>query len=170
LPDKFRREANMNIYGTNTRTLSGEATSLSRFAGQVTLIVNVASECGYTPQYAGLERLQQRFKARGFSVVGFPSNDFGGQEPGTPEQIQTFCSTRYNVSFPLFEKVSTKAGPEQSPVYAALSEASGALPKWNFSKYLVGRDGKVIEFYPSSVDPEDPKLVSAIESALAASA
>ncbi|MFZ5895733.1 MAG: glutathione peroxidase [Myxococcota bacterium] len=158
----------MNIYSNSTRTLAGEATSLSRFAGQVTLIVNVASECGYTPQYAGLERLQQRFRGRGFSVLGFPSNDFGGQEPGTPEQIQSFCTSRYNVSFPLFEKVVTKPGPEQSAVYSALGEAAGASPKWNFGKYLIGRNGKVIDFYPSSVDPEDPKLIAAIESALAA--
>lgn len=158
----------MNIYATNTRTLSGEATSLSQFSGQVTLIVNVASECGYTPQYAGLERLHQRYKAKGFSVLAFPSNDFGGQEPGTPEQIQSFCTTRYGVTFPLFEKVSTKPGPEQASLYAALGAAASALPKWNFSKYLVGRDGQVIAFYPSSVEPEDPKLLAAIESALAA--
>ncbi len=158
----------MNIYASNTRTLSGEATSLSRFSGQVTLIVNVASECGYTPQYAGLERLQQRYKGKGFSVLGFPSNDFGAQEPGSAEQIQAFCTTRYGASFPMFEKVSTKPGPEQSPVYAALGEAAGALPKWNFSKYLVARNGQVIAFYPSSVEPEDPKLLAAIDEALAA--
>jgi len=156
----------MNIYGSDTRTLMGKATSLSRFQGKVTLIVNVASECGYTPQYAGLERLQQRYRERGFSVIGFPSNDFGEQEPGTPEQIQAFCTARYSVSFPLFEKVTTKPGPQQSPVYAELGKASGSLPKWNFGKYLVGRDGAVIEFYPSSVEPEDPKLVGAIEKAL----
>jgi glutathione peroxidase len=160
----------MNIYASDTRTLKGEATSLSRFQGKVTLFVNLASECGYTPQYTGLERLQQRYGERGFSVLGFPSNDFGAQEPGTPEQIQAFCSTRYNVSFPLFEKVTTKPGPGQSPVYAELGKASGSLPKWNFGKYLVGRDGAVIDFFPSAVDPEDPKLTSAIEQALGSGA
>ncbi|MGC4095432.1 MAG: glutathione peroxidase [Polyangiaceae bacterium] len=160
----------MNIYATDTRSLSGEAATLARFAGQVTLIVNVASECGFTRQYAGLEALQRRFRERGFSVLGFPCNDFGGQEPGTPEQIQDFCSTRFDVSFPLFEKVVVKAGAGQAALYATLAAAAGALPKWNFGKYLVGRDGRVIDYYASSVEPDDTKLLAAIEAALAVAA
>jgi glutathione peroxidase len=156
----------MSIYTAQTRTLEGEQTSLSQFAGQVTLLVNVASECGYTPQYAGLQRLYEAYKDRGFSVVGFPSNDFGQQEPGSAEEIRSFCSSKYRVSFPMLEKVKVTAGEGQSPIYAKLHEASGVLPTWNFGKYLVGRDGKVVEFYPSKVDPEDAALKSAVETAL----
>ncbi len=159
----------MSIYSLSTRTLEGEATTLERFSGQVTLIVNVASECGKTPQYAGLERIHEKYKDRGFSVLGFPSNDFGRQEPGTPEEIREFCTTQYSVTFPMFEKVVTKAGAKQSPVYGSLGKAAGELPKWNFGKYLVGRNGEVIAFFAPNVVPEDPKLVSSIEAALAAS-
>src|SRR6185503_1240683 len=118
----------VSVYSLSTKTLEGEATTLSSFSGQVTLIVNVASACGKTPQDSGLERLHQKYKARGFSVLGFPSNDFGRQEPGTPEQIREFCSTKYHVSFPMFEKVRTKPGDAQSPVYGALGKAAGELP------------------------------------------
>lgn len=159
-------EAPMSIYTAQTRTLEGEQASLSQFEGQVTLLVNVASECGYTPQYAGLQRLYEAYKDRGFSVVGLPSNDFGQQEPGSAEEIRTFCSSKYRVSFPMLEKVKVTAGEGQSPIYAKLQEASGVLPTWNFGKYLVGRDGKVVEFFPSKVDPEDPALKSALERAL----
>lgn len=158
----------MSIYEIESKTLEGKPAALSEYRGQVALLVNVASECGYTPQYGGLQKLYERFKARGFVVLGFPSNDFGQQEPGSPEQIRAFCSSKYRVDFPMFEKAVTKAGPEQSPVYAALGQATGSLPEWNFGKYLVGRDGKVLKFYPSNVDPEAPALVQAIESALAA--
>ena len=160
----------MSLFNVETRTLDGQPSSLARFAGQVILIVNVASECGYTPQYAGLQRLYEKYKARGFSVLGFPSNDFGAQEPGSAERIQTFCSTQYRVNFPMFEKGGVKPGPGQAPVYAALERAGQALPSWNFGKYLVGRDGKVIQFFPSKVDPEDPVLVGALENALASPA
>jgi glutathione peroxidase len=158
----------MNVYSLSTQTLEGGQASLSDFSGKVTLVVNVASACGYTPQYAGLERIHQKYKSRGFSVLGFPSNDFGRQEPGTPEEIREFCDTRYKVTFPMFEKVVTKAGKEQSPVYDALGKAAGELPKWNFGKYLVGKNGEVIAYFPSKVDPEDPKLLASIEAALAA--
>jgi glutathione peroxidase len=160
----------MSIYTVETRSLEGEPTSLARFSGQVTLIVNVASACGYTPQYAGLQRLQEKYKARGFSVLGFPSNDFGAQEPGAPAAIREFCSAQYRVDFPMFEKVQVKSGPAQSPIYAALERAGGVVPSWNFGKYLIGRDGKVIQYFPSKVGPEDRVLVSAIEEALGPSA
>lgn len=158
----------MSIYDIPSTTLEGKPAPLSQYRGQVALVVNVASECGYTPQYAGLQRLYERFKAQGFVVLGFPSNDFGKQEPGSPEQIRAFCSSKYRVNFPMFEKAVTQAGPEQSPVYAALGRATGSLPEWNFGKYLIGRDGKPVKFYPSQVDPEDAALVKAVEGALAA--
>ena len=158
----------MSIYSVQTKTLEGEPTSLDQYAGKVTLLVNVASACGYTPQYAGLQRVHEKYKARGFSVLGFPSNDFGAQEPGSASEIREFCSLEYRVDFPMFEKGQTKAGAGQSPVYAALQQAAGALPSWNFGKYLVDRRGNVVQYFPSSVDPEDPALIAAIESALAA--
>ncbi|MBL8725667.1 MAG: glutathione peroxidase [Planctomycetes bacterium] len=155
----------MNLYGLTTQTLDGRPADLSAYQGKVTLVVNVASECGYTPQYRGLQALHQEFAARGFAVLGFPSNDFGGQEPGSAEQIQQFCSSKYQVTFPMFAKVATKAGAGQSPVYAFLG-ASGKLPNWNFCKYLVGKDGAVLGFYPSKVAPDDATLRAAIERAL----
>jgi len=158
----------MNVYSTPIKTLEGETTNLDRYAGEVTLLVNVASYCGNTPQYSGLEALNARFKDRGFSVLGFPSNDFGQQEPGTAAEIREFCSTKYKVTFPLFEKVQTKTGNGQSPLYAKLGEASGKLPSWNFGKYLVGRDGRVVQYFDPKTQPDDPKLVAAVEQALAA--
>jgi glutathione peroxidase len=157
----------MSLYGIETKTLEGQPSSLSAYQGKVTLIVNVASECGYTRQYAGLQRLHDRYQAQEFSVLGFPSNEFGGQEPGSPEQIREFCSTRFKVTFPLFEKVKTKAGSEQSSIYAALHEGTGRLPSWNFGKYLVSRAGEVLEFFPHATEPEAPALVAALEKALA---
>jgi glutathione peroxidase len=139
---------------------------LAGYAGKVTLVVNVASACGYTPQYAGLERLHRTLSARGFAVLGFPCNDFGQQEPGSAQEIQQFCDRTYGVTFPLFEKVVVKAGPTQSPLYATLSREAGKLPTWNFGKYLVGRDGKVLAFFEHSVSPEDSTLRGAIETAL----
>jgi glutathione peroxidase len=155
-----------SVYALQTRTLDGKPADLKDFAGSVTLVVNVASKCGYTPQYAGLEKLHQELKGRGFSVLGFPSNDFGAQEPGSPEEIARFCSTKYQVSFPLFEKCVTKAGKDQSPVYALLQKQSRELPGWNFCKYLLGKDGRVIRFYKSGVKPEDEGLRKDIEAAL----
>ena len=157
----------MNVYSVPVKTLEGEGTNLDRYAGKVTLLVNVASHCGNTPQYSALEALNQRYEARGFSVLGFPSNDFGRQEPGSADEIRAFCSSKYKVTFPLFEKVQTKKGEGQSPLYAKLGEASGKLPSWNFAKYLVGRDGRVIEYFDPKTLPDDPKLVAAIDSALA---
>ena len=156
-----------SLYRLTTKTLEGQPADLGAYAGKVALVVNVASQCGYTPQYAGLERLYGDLKQKGFVVLGFPSNDFGGQEPGTAQEIRQFCSINYDVSFPLFDKVVTKAGAGQSPVYANLQKQSGELPGWNFSKYLVGKDGKVVKFYKSGVKPEDPGLRKDIEAALA---
>jgi len=155
-----------NVYALRTETLDGKPADLASYSGKVTLIVNVASECGYTPQYAGLQKLHAEFEGRGFAVLGFPSNEFGGQEPGGPEQIAQFCSSKYGVQFPMFSKIETKAGAKQSPVYAALNGATGKLPNWNFCKYLVGKDGQPIAFYPSKVAPDSPELRAAIESAL----
>jgi len=156
-----------SFYRLTTRTLEGKPADLRSFAGRVALVVNVASQCGYTPQYAGLEKLYGELRGRGFLVLGFPSNDFGGQEPGTPQEIRQFCSLNYDVTFPLFEKVVTRAGPGQSPVYANLQKQSGELPSWNFAKYLVARDGRVVRFYPSGVKPDDAGLRKDIEAALA---
>jgi glutathione peroxidase len=155
-----------SFYALKTTTLKGEPANLSDYAGKVTLVVNVASQCGFTPQYAGLQKLYDELKDRGFAILGFPSNDFGGQEPGSPEEIETFCKKNYGVTFPMFSKVVTKASPEQSPIYGFLG-TSGQLPSWNFGKYLVGKDGKIVAFFPSKVAPDSKQLKEAIEAALA---
>jgi glutathione peroxidase len=126
--------------------------------------VNTASECGYTPQYEGLEKLHRELKDKGFEILGFPSNDFGGQEPGTPQEIRKFCTLKYDVTFPLFEKVKTK-GEGQSPVYAFVTAKHGE-PQWNFYKYLVGKDGQVRQMFKNKTKPEDKDLRSAIDAAL----
>ena len=155
-----------SFYDLTPRTLDGKPGNLAQYRGNVSVVVNVASFCGYTPQYAGLERLYRELKGRGVTVLGFPSNDFGEQEPGSAQEIATFCRTNYDVTFPLFEKVVTRAGAGQSPVYAFLGR-SGSLPAWNFGKYVIGRDGKVVAFFPSDVTPEDPQLRASITKALA---
>jgi glutathione peroxidase len=154
-----------SFYDLKTQTLLGKPADLGDYRGKVTLVVNVASYCGYTPQYKGLEALHRELKDKGFAVLGFPSNDFGDQEPGTGEEIATFCKRTYDVTFPMFSKVVTKAGRDQSPVYSYLG-ASGHLPAWNFSKYLIGKDGRVRAFFPSEVTPEDPALRRAIADAM----
>lgn len=156
----------MTIYDIPVHTLSGDASSLAAYAGKTILVVNVASKCGLTPQYAGLEALQKRFESRGFSVMGFPCNQFMGQEPGSSEEIQTFCSTTYGVTFPLFEKIDVN-GDDRHPIYAELTKAADAEGytgdiRWNFEKFLVGPDGVVQRFSPQ-VEPEDPALTGAIE-------
>ena len=156
-----------SFYDLKTMTLDGKPADLSRYRGTVSLVVNVASFCGYTPQYKGLEALHRELKGKGFNVLGFPSNDFGDQEPGTAAEIATFCRLTYDVTFPMFEKVVTYPGARQSPVYAFLGR-SGNLPAWNFSKYLVDKQGKVVAFFPSDVTPEDPQLRGAIQRSLAA--
>jgi len=154
-----------SFYDLKTQTLLGKPADLGDYRGKVTLVVNVASYCGYTPQYKGLEALHRELKDKGFAVLGFPSNDFGEQEPGTAEEIATFCKRTYDVTFPMFSKVVTKAGRDQSPVYTYLG-ATGHLPAWNFAKYVVGKDGRVRAFFPSDVTPEDPALRRAIADAL----
>ncbi|MBL9077810.1 MAG: glutathione peroxidase [Planctomycetes bacterium] len=160
--------AAMDLYSLRAPALDGSTVDLASLRGKVALVVNVASECGYTPQYAGLQRLHAELAPRGFTVLGFPSNDFGAQEPGTAEQIRSFCTERYAVEFPLFAKVGTKAGAAQSPVYALLGEATGSLPNWNFCKYVVGKDGRPVAFFPSRTAPDAKELRAAIEQALAA--
>jgi len=156
-----------SFYSLVTTSLDGKSVDLSKFKGQVTLAVNVASQCGFTPQYKGLEKIHEEFSAKGFSVLGFPSNDFGGQEPGSPREIQSFCETKFGVRFPLFSKLVTKPGKEQSPLYAFLAK-SGNTPNWNFCKYLIGKDGRVRAFFPSKVAPDSADLRKAIEDALGA--
>jgi glutathione peroxidase len=154
-----------SFYDLKTMSLDGKPGNLAQYKGKVSLVVNVASKCGFTPQYEGLEKLQREMKGKAFNVLGFPSNDFGGQEPGTAQEIASFCKLTYDVTFPMFEKVVTKKGADQSPVYAFLGE-SGNLPAWNFSKYVIDKQGKVVAFFPSKVTPEDPALRGAIAKAL----
>lgn len=154
-----------SLHTLSVKRLDGTEESLSAYAGKVLLVVNTASECGYTPQYESLQAVHAKYAARGFSVLGFPSNDFGGQEPGSSAEIATFCKTKYGVAFPLFEKVKTK-GEGQSPVYALLAAEKGA-PKWNFHKYLVDKAGKVVAAWPSAVRPDAAEITQAIEEQLA---
>ncbi|MDQ1816885.1 glutathione peroxidase [Massilia sp. CCM 9210] len=138
---------------------------LCQYAGKVVLVVNTASYCGYTTQYEGLEKLYAKYGAKGLVVLGFPSNDFGKQEPGNAKEIADFCYNTYGVKFPMFAKTSV-TGAAANPLHAGLIKATGKEPKWNFTKYLIDRNGKVIEHYPSKVTPEDKQLVSKIEQAL----
>lgn len=149
------------------KDIDGKATCLKAYHGKVLLVVNVASKCGYTPQYKGLEALHQKYKDKGFSVLGFPCNDFGNQEPGTADEIKEFCTTKYSVTFPLFDKVHVKGG-EQHPLYAALTGKGSPLPgevKWNFGKFLIGRDGTLLKRWDSKTAPDDTELTAAVETA-----
>lgn len=141
--------------------------NLCQYAGKVLLVVNTASYCGFTGQYEGLEALFARYQARGLVVLGFPSNDFGSQEPGNGKQIADFCFNTYGVRFPMMAKTEV-IGPKRNPFYAALAKASGAAPRWNFHKYLVDHRGQVVTSFASEVTPTQPALVSAIEAALKA--
>lgn len=151
--------------------LEGGPVPLSRFAGKVLLIVNTASRCGYTPQYEQLQALHQSLGPKGLAILGFPSNDFLGQEPGSAQDIRQFCTQNYGVSFPLFAKVQVKPGPEQAPLYRFLTEPS-TNPRfagpigWNFEKFLVDRQGRVVGRYPSRVRPDDPSFVQAVQALL----
>jgi len=140
--------------------------SICQYKGKVILVVNTASQCGYTPQYEGLERLYKRYKDKGLVVLGFPSNDFGGQEPGSNREIAKFCEANYGVSFPMFTKTSVAKG-EVNPFYARLAKSTGTAPSWNFHKYLVNRSGTKAQSFATKVEPSDPKLVSEIERLLA---
>lgn len=160
----------MSLYETEIRSLDGTAGHLAEQQGKVTLVVNVASKCGLTPQYTGLEKIHELYAARGFAVLGFPCNQFGAQEPGTPDEIATFCSTTYGVTFPMFEKIDVN-GDDRHPIYSELtavadSEGHSGDIRWNFEKFLVGRDGEVIARFSPMVDPEAPELIEAIEKAL----
>jgi glutathione peroxidase len=161
----------MSVYDIPLSSLEGSPGTLGEQKGKVTLMVNVASFCGLTPQYTGLEQLHEQFKDRGFTVLGIPCNQFGAQEPGTPDEIQTFCSTNYGVTFPLSEKVEVN-GDGRHPLYAQLEETadseghSGDI-RWNFEKFLVSRDGEVLARFSPLVEPEAPEIVDAIEKALA---
>ena len=160
----------MTVHDIAVKTLSGQDASLGDLAGNTLLVVNVASKCGLTPQYAGLQRLHDQFGERGFAVVGFPCNQFGGQEPGTPEEIGEFCSVNYGVSFPMFEKIEVN-GPGRHPLYTELTAVPDAAGEagdiqWNFEKLLVAPDGTVIARFRPLTEPEDPAVVSAIEANL----
>lgn len=155
-----------SIHSFTMKRLDGTETSLSAWSGKVLLVVNTASKCGYTPQYQGLQQLHNQYSERGFEVLGFPSNDFGGQEPGTAQEIQNFCVSMYDVNFPMFEKTKT-VGQDRSPLYALLSDAHGE-PKWNFHKYLIDKQGRPVQAWPSKVEPGSPEIASAIEAQLAA--
>ena len=147
-------------------TLTEDAASLCRYEGQVLLVVNTASQCGYTPQYEGLEKLYKRYKDKGLVVLGFPSNDFGGQEPGSNREIASFCEVNYGVSFPMFAKTSVARG-RINPFYERLTAVTKSPPRWNFHKYLVDRTGQKVLAYPSVVEPDDARLVKEIERLLA---
>lgn len=146
------------------KAIDGKEVSLASFKGHPVLFVNVASRCGYTPQYKGLEALYRKFKDRGLVIVGVPANNFGGQEPGTNEEIQQFCSRNYDVTFPMMSKVSVK-GSDAAPLYGYLTQTGGDV-KWNFTKFLVGKDGKVIQRFEPNVAPDSAQLIAAIEAAL----
>ena len=161
-----------SLYDFTLKDIDGRDPSLAEFKGQVLLLVNVASKCGFTKQYAGLEKLHQTYKDRGFAVLGFPANNFMGQEPGTEAEIKSFCTLTYGVTFPMFSKISVK-GKTIHPLYAFLTDeklhsGAGGAVGWNFNKFLVGRDGAVLAHYGSRTAPDDPDLAAALEKALAA--
>ena len=157
-----------NINDITVLDMNNKEVKLSSYNGKVLLIVNVASECGNTPQYAGLEDIYKEFQSQGFEILAFPCNDFGGQEPGTNEEIKTFCSTNYGVTFPLFDKVKI-LGPDKAPLYAVLTDNSvtgkGDV-KWNFEKFLISKDGKIVERFGNKVQPTSDEVISAIEAQL----
>jgi Glutathione peroxidase len=162
----------MVLHDIPLTTIDGSAANLDDYAGKTVLIVNVASKCGFTRQYEGLEKLYEQYVDRGFAVLGFPCNQFGGQEPGTAEEIQEFCSTTWGVTFPLFEKVDVN-GADRHPLFAALTETADAEGtagdvKWNFEKFLVLRDGSVARRFRSDTELDDPDLLAALEQDLAA--
>ena len=159
-----------SIYDIPLKDIDGKDTSLKPYAGKVVLIVNVASKCGFTPQYTALEAIYQKYKDQGLVVCGFPCNQFGGQEPGTDAEIKQFCTSKYDVTFPMFDKLEVN-GANRHPLYVTLAGADSPFPgniKWNFTKFLIGRDGKILKRFDSSVKPDSPEVRGAIEVALAA--
>lgn len=158
------------LYGIKVKSIDGKEQVLGEYKGKVLLVVNVASECGLTGQYAGLEELYQRYKDKGFAVLGFPCNDFGGQEPGTEKEIKSFCQSRYRVTFPMFSKVKA-AGAEKHPLYEQLTGKSAPFPgevTWNFAKFLVNKDGKILKRFDPDVEPDSEEIGKAVAAALAA--
>jgi glutathione peroxidase len=152
------------------KDIDGKDTSLKAYKGKVLLVVNVASKCGLTPQYKGLEGLQEKYKDKGFTVLGFPCNQFGGQEPGSNEEIKQFCSSTYSVTFPMFDKLDVN-GPKRHPLYTALAGKESPFPgdiKWNFGKFLISREGKILKRFEPATKPDAPEVTQAIEVALAA--
>jgi glutathione peroxidase len=163
-------QAAASVHDIKINTLEGKPTSLGEYKGKVVLLVNVASKCGLTPQYEALQKLQDKYSAKGFTVVGVPCNDFGAQEPGTSEEIQKFCKDNYQVTFPMLEKVHVK-GAGQHPLYTRLTGKDAEFPgdiKWNFGKFLLGKDGKVLKRFEPQAKPDSSEVTSAIEAALAA--
>jgi glutathione peroxidase len=159
-----------SIYDIAVKDIDGKDASLGAYKGKVVLIVNVASKCGLTPQYSALEAVHEKYKDKGFAVLGFPCNQFGGQEPGNSEQIKQFCSSKYNVTFPLYEKLEVN-GAGRHPLYVALAGKESPYPgdiKWNFGKFLVGKDGRLLKRFEPKTTPDDPEVIKAIEAALAA--
>ena len=159
-----------NIYAFTMKNIAGQDVCLSNYAGQVAMIVNTASKCGFTGQYEGLQKIYDKYKDKGFVILGFPANDFMGQEPGTDEQIQTFCSLKYHVTFPMFSKIAVK-GKKMHPLYRYLTEKKtnpehGGAISWNFNKFLIGRDGAILNRFGTRTAPEDKDVIAAIEKAL----
>jgi glutathione peroxidase len=154
------------IYDFTVKTIDGATKSLADYKGRPVMIVNVASACGLTPQYEGLEKLHETYAAKGFAVLGFPANEFGAQEPGSDADIKTFCTSKYGVKFDMFSKVVVK-GEGIHPLFDFLTKANGGAIKWNFNKFLVGKDGKVVERFEPPVEPTSPEVIKAVESACA---
>ena len=158
-----------SIYDIKVTDIEGKETSLAAYKGKVLLIVNVASRCGFTKQYTALEAIYEKYKDKGFVILGFPCNQFGGQEPGTKEEIKQFCSTKFSVTFPLFDKIDVN-GDNRHALYTALAGKDSPFPgdiKWNFNKFLVGKDGKILQRFESKVTPDSEEMTKAIEAALA---
>ncbi len=154
-----------SVHEFSLTTIDGKPAPLSAYKGKAVLLVNVASKCGYTKQYTGLQALYEKYKDKGLVIVGVPANNFGGQEPGTNEEIAIFCSRNYNVSFPMMSKVSVK-GDDMIPLYGYLTQNTGGDVKWNFTKFLVDKDGKIVNRFESKVTPESPEMAAAVEKAL----
>ena len=155
-----------SVYDFAPKSIDGQPAPLSEYKGKVLLLVNVASKCGFTPQYKGLEAVYEEYKDKGFVIVGFPANNFGAQEPGTNEEIKTFCTRTYNVTFPMMSKISVKGG-DQDPLYKYLTANNGGDIKWNFTKFLVDRNGNIVARFEPPVKPDSPDVKAAIEKALA---
>ena len=157
------------IYGFTLNSIDGKPAPLADYKGKVVLVVNVASQCGYTPQYSALEATYEKYKDKGFVILGFPANNFGAQEPGTNEEIKTFCTRKYSVTFPMYAKISVK-GPDQAPLYTYLTKDTGpgitGDIKWNFTKFLIDRNGNVVQRFEPAVTPDSKEAVSAIEKQL----